>query len=244
MSQISIIARRELASYFATPTPYIFIVIFLILNGICTFYLGNFYERDQADLAPFFSFHPWLYLLLVPAISMRIWSEERKTGTIELLMTLPVSLWQAVLGKFFAAWLFISLAVALTFPIWLTVNYLGTPDNGAIVTAYLASILMAGGFLAIGCCISAASQNQVVAFIISLTACFAMLLAGTPMVLDFFSTWAPNLFISAIANLSFLKHFNNLSKGVIELSDLSYFLLVIICWLYATTILLDLKKAD
>ncbi len=220
------------------------VVLFLILNGILTFYPGGFYEREQADLAPFFGFHPWLYLLLVPAISMRIWSEERKTGSIELLMTLPVTLWQAVLGKFVAAWAFISLAVALTFPIWLTVNYLGTPDNGAIVTAYLASVLMAGGFLAIGCCISAANRNQVVAFIITIVICLIMLLAGAPMVLDFFSVWAPDLLVNAIANLSLLTHFMNLSKGVIELSDLSYFLLVIICWLYATTIVLDLKKAD
>jgi len=244
MNTIKVIAVRELRSYFATPLAYVFIVIFLALMGVFTFYLGGFYERGQADLAPFFSFHPWLYLILVPAISMRLWAEERKSGSIELLMTLPVTMLEAVLGKFLAAWSFTAVALALTFPIWVTVNYLGEPDNGVIFTAYVGSLLMAGAFLAIGACISAANRNQVVAFIITIVICFVFLLSGFPLVLNFFSGWAPQGAVDAIASLSFLTHFNSLSKGVLDLRDIVYFLLVIGAWLYANTIVLDMKKAD
>ena len=240
---IKTIAMRELRSYFATPLAYVFIVIFLALMGTFTFYLGGFYERGQADLAPFFNFHPWLYLFLVPAISMRLWAEERKSGTIELLMTLPVTMGQAVLGKFLAAWCFTALALALTFPVWITVNYLGDPDNGVIVTAYLGSLFMAGAFLAIGACISAANKNQVVAFIISVVICFLFLLSGFPLVLDAFS-WAPQALIDAVAGLSFLTHFNSLSKGVLDLRDVLYFVLVIAIWLYANTIVLNMTKGQ
>jgi ABC-2 type transport system permease protein len=244
MNTITVIATRELRSYFATPLAYVFIVIFLALMGVFTFYLGGFYERGQADLAPFFGFHPWLYLILVPAISMRLWSEERKSGSIELLMTLPVTMIEAVLGKFLAAWAFTGVTLALTFPIWITVNYLGEPDNGVIFTAYVGSLLMAGAFLAIGACISAANRNQVVAFIITIVICFIFLLSGFPLVLDFFSGWVPQAVVDAIASLSFLTHFNALSKGVLDLRDVVYFLLVIAAWLYANTIVLDMKKAD
>jgi ABC-2 type transport system permease protein len=244
MRNIGIIMRRELASYFTTPVAYVFIVIFLVLAGAFTFYLGGFFERGQADLLPFFNFHPWLYLFLVPALSMRLWSEERKSGSIELLMTLPLRRSEAVLGKFFAAWLFTTIALTLTFPIWLTVNYLGVPDNGAILTGYLGSLLMAGGFLAIGACISATTRNQVIAFILTVVVCFAFLLAGFPLVLDLFSGWAPRFLVEAIASLSFLTHFESLSRGVIELRDLLYFALVIGAWLTANAIVLDLKKAD
>ena len=244
MGAIRIIAGRELRSYFATPLAYVFIVIFLAMMGVFTFYLGGFYERGQADLTPFFNFHPWLYLFLVPAIAMRLWAEERKSGSIELLMTLPVTMWQAVLGKFLAAWLFIAVALALTFPIWLTVNYLGDPDNGVIVAAYLGSLLMAGGFLAIGACISAANRNQVVAFIVTVVICFLFMLAGFPLVLNFFSGWLPTAVLDAISGLSFLTHFSSLSKGVLDIRDVLYFLLVIAAWLYANVIVLDLKKAD
>ncbi len=244
MAVIRSIARRELRSYFATPLAYVFIVIFLALTGLFTFYLGGFYERGQADLAPFFNFHPWLYLFLVPAIAMRLWAEERKSGSVELLMTLPVTLWQAVLAKFLAAWLFIAVALALTFPIWITVNYLGDPDNGVIIAAYVGSLLMAGGFLAIGSCISAANRNQVVAFIITVVICFVFMLAGFPLVLDLFSGWLPGPLLDAVASLSFLTHFTSISKGVLDVRDVLYFLLVIGVWLVATTIVLDLKKAD
>ena len=238
------IMRRELRSYFLTPVAYVFIVIFLVLTSTFTFYLGGFYERGQADLAPFFNFHPWLYLFLVPALSMRLWAEERKSGSIELLMTLPVEIWQAVAGKFLAAWAFTGLALALTFPIWITVNYLGDPDNGVVVAAYIGSLLMAGGFLAVGSCISAATKNQVIAFILAVVACFLLLLAGFPLVLHIFSAWAPQALVDTIASLSFLTHFSSISKGVIDLRDLVYFGLLIGVMLYANAIVLQLKKAD
>src|SRR5450432_2110570 len=167
MSTIVTLFKRELASYFATPVAYVFIVIFLLLAGTFTFYFGNFFERSQADLLPFFNFHPWLYLFLVPAVGMRLWSEERKSGTIEMLLTLPVTMWQAVAGKFLAAWAFIGIALVLTFPIWITVNYLGSPDNGVIFASYIGSFLMAGAFLAVGSCISACTRSQVIAFILT-----------------------------------------------------------------------------
>jgi ABC-2 type transport system permease protein len=244
MSIISALFRRELKSYFATPVAYVFIVIFLVLMGTFTFYLGGFYERGQADLSAFFNYHPWLYLFLVPAIAMRLWAEERKTGSVELLMTLPVTPWQAVLGKYLAAWAFTGIALALTFPIWITVNYLGSPDNGAILAAYVGSFLMAGGFLAIGSCLSATTKNQVIAFVLTVVACFGFLLSGFPLVLDLFSTWAPQTIVDGIASLSFLTHFSNISKGVIDVRDLVYFALVIVVFLYANTIVLQWKQAD
>ena len=236
--------KRELGSYFATPVAYVFIVIFLALAGAFTFYLGGFYERGQADLQPFFNFHPWLYLFLVPAVSMRMWAEERKSGTIELLLTLPVTMWQAVFAKFLAAWAFIGIALLLTFPVWITVNYLGSPYNGVIFASYLGSFLMAGAFLAVGSCISAATRNQVVAFILTAAVCFLFLLAGTPLVLDFFRAFFPQGVIDAIAGLSFLSHFTSISKGVIDLRDMIYFLATIGFWLYANAVVIDLKKAD
>lgn len=244
MHNVATIFRREFASYFATPLAFVFIVIFLILVGVFAFYIGNFYERGQADLAPFFAYHPWLYLFLIPALSMRLWAEERKSGTIELLMTLPVTLWQAVLGKYLAAWLFSGVALALTFPIWITVNYLGDPDNGTILAAYIGSFLMAGGFLAIGACISATTRNQVIAFIFTVVVCFLFLLAGFALVLEMFEGWAPQPIIDAIASLSFLTHFTSISKGVIDFRDLLYFGTLIAAWLAANAIVLELKKAD
>lgn len=236
--------ERELRSYFATPVAYVFIVIFLLLSGSFTFYLGGFYERGQADLDPFFNFHPWLYLFLVPAVAMRLWADERKSGTIELLLTLPVTMWQAVLAKFLAAWCFIAIALALTFPIWLTVNYLGDPDNGAIFAGYLGSLLMAGAFLSIGACVSAATRSQAIAFILSVVICFLFLLAGFPLVLDLFRAIAPQGLVDAISGLSFLTHFHALAKGIIDMRDLIYFILSIGFWLYANAVVIDLKKAD
>lgn len=243
MRNAGIIMRRELASYFATPLAYVFILIFLVLAAAFTFYLGGFYERGQADLAPFFGFHPWLYLFLIPAVSMRLWAEERRSGSIELLMTQPITLWQAVLGKFLAAWAFAGLALALTFPIWLTVNYLGDPDNGAIVAGYLGSLLLAGGFLAVGSCMSALTKNATVAFILAVVGCFVFLLAGYPLVLDVFRAWAPQGLVDAIASLSFLTHFEAVSKGVIDLRDLLYFAMLIALFLLATAIVLDVRKS-
>ena len=242
MRNVGIIMRRELASYFATPLAYVFILIFLVLANAFAFYLGGLYERGQADLDPFFTFQPWLYLFLIPAISMKLWAEERKSGSIELLMTQPVRLWDAVLGKFLAGWIFTALALALTFPLWITVNYLGHPDNGAILAAYLGSLMLAGGFLAVGSCMSALTRSQVVAFILSVVVCFAFLLAGFPLVLDAFRGWAPQMLTDAIASLSFLTHFDSIMKGVIDLRDLLYFGMLIGFFLLATSIALELRK--
>ncbi len=244
MQAMKAVLRRELLSYFATPVAYVFIVIFLMLSAAFTFYLGGFYERGQADLQPFFVFHPWLYLFLIPAISMRLWAEERKSGTLELLLTLPISLKDAIIGKFLAAWLFAGLALALTFPIWITVNYLGDPDNGVIVAAYLGSFLMAGAYLAIGSSLSALTRNQVIAFILSVVACFGMMVTGLDMVLDFVRGWLPQGLVDAIASLSFLTHFQSISRGVVELRDVVYFLLVIALGLYANALIIEARKAD
>lgn len=243
MRNIGIIARREIGSYFGTPLAYVFIVIFLALTGALCFYLGGFLFRGQADLEPFFVYHPWLYLLLVPAIAMRLWAEERKTGTIENLMTLPISTPEAVLGKFIAAWLFCGIALTLTFPVWITVNVLGDPDNGVIVASYLGSFLMAGAFMAIGSCMSALSKNQVIAFIIAATACFLFTMSGLDLVLNFFRGWSPEWLVTTIASMSFLTHFNAVTQGVIELRDLVFFVSLITFWLFANIVIVDLRKA-
>lgn len=244
MKQLSVIFKRELGSYFATPLAYVFIVIFLVLSGVFTFYLGGFFERNQADLSPFFNFHPWLYLFLVPAIAMRLWAEERKSGSIELLMTLPITRFEAVTGKFLAAWVFAGIALLLTFPMIITVNYLGEPDNGAIFTGYFGSWLLAGSYLAIGSCMSALAKNQVIAFILAVVVSFLFIVSGFPLVLDAFSAWAPQGVLDAIASLSFLTRFEAISKGVIDLRDLLYFVTLIAAWLAATAVVVDLKKAD
>jgi ABC-2 type transport system permease protein len=242
VTPVNAVLRRELRSYFVTPVAYVFLVIFLVLAGILTFYVGDFYERGQADLQPFFMMHPWLYLILVPAITMRMWAEETKGGTLELLLTLPLTLWQAMLGKFLAAWLFIGLALALTFPIWITVNYLGSPDNGVILASYLGSWLMAGTFIAIGACLSALTRSQVVAFILTALVCVLLILVGQPQVLDFFSGALPRKLINAVAHLSMLRHFEAIARGVLDVRDLLYFLLSMVSWLLAGVLLLDLKR--
>lgn len=244
MANVWVICKRELYSYFATPIAYIFIVIFLFLSGIFTFYLGNFFGRGQADLVTFFAFHPWLYLFLIPALTMRLWAEERKSGTIELLLTLPVTMSQAVLGKFLATWIFTSAALALTFPMWLTVNYLGEPDNGVVLTSYIGSLLMAGSFIAIGSCVSALTRNQVIAFVVTVVLCLVFILSGFPLVLDFFSGWAPEFVVETISSFSFLTHFDAISKGVVDLRDIIFFGSLIAFWLFANAILLEIKKAD
>ena len=244
MRNVALILRRELASYFATPLAYVFILIFLVLANAFTFYVGGFFQLGQADLRPFFMFHPWLYLFLIPALTMKLWAEERKSGSIELLMTLPVKVWEAVLGKYLAAWIFTGIALALTFPIWLTVNYLGSPDNGVIIASYLGSLLLAGGFLAIGSCMSALTRNQVVAFILGVAACFVLLLAGYPLVLDAFRGWAPQTLIEAVASLSMLTHFQSITRGVLEARDILYFAMLIGFFLFTTAVAIDLRKAD
>ena len=227
------IVKRELASYFSTPLAYVFIVIFLMLIGSFTFYLGNFFVRGQADLNSFFAFHPWVYILLIPAVTMRLWAEERKSGTIELLMTLPLTTAQSVIGKFFAAWIFICIALILTFPIWITVNYLGQPDNGVIFAGYIGSLFMSGAYLSIGSCISAITKNQVIAFVISATVCFIFTMSGLDIVLNFFKIWAPEFLVNTISSMSFLTHFESITKGVIEIRDFLFYLSVIIfCYIY------------
>ena len=243
LHNVGAVFRRELAAYFATPLAYVYILIFLVLAAWFTFGPGGFFERGQADLEPFFVFHPWLYLFLIPAVSMRLWSDERRSGSIELLMTQPITLWQAVIGKFLAAWACAALALALTFPIWITVNYLGHPDNGAIVTGYVGSFLMAGAFLAVGSCMSALTRNTVVAFILGVAACFALLLTGLPMVLDWFRG-APPAIVDAVASLSLLTHFEAIAKGVVDLRDVFFFALTMACFLAASVMLLDLHKSD
>jgi len=243
MRNAAIIARRELAAYFATPLALVFIVIFLALTGAFAFYVGNFFGRGQADLDSFFTFHPWLYLLFIPAVAMRLWAEERKSGTIELLMTLPVTTAEAVLGKFLAAWAFCAIALALTFPMWITVNVLGDPDNGVIVASYLGSLFMAGAFLAIGSCISALTRNQVIAFIVAATVCFLFTMSGVDLVLNVFRGWAPGILVDTIASLSFLSHFRSITDGIIDLRDVVFFASLITVWLIANVIVVDLKKA-
>lgn len=236
--------RRELNGYFATPLALVFIVIFLVLAGVFTFELGGYYRGyQQADLRPFFDFHPWLYLFLIPAVAMRLWAEERKQGTIELLLTLPIDPAGAVLGKFLAAWVFAGLALSLTFPMWMTVNFLGEPDNGAIMTAYLGSFLMAGGFLAVGSAISASTKSQVIAFIVSVVVCLLLLLAGLSPVINFLKDWAPQPVIEAVTGLSFLTRFDNLSRGVIDARDILYFASLIAICLVMTSVILDSRKA-
>ena len=242
MSPVAAVVRRELRSYFVTPVAYVFLVIFLVMSGILTFYAGDFYERRQADLQPFFVMHPWLYLVLVPAVSMRMWAEEAKGGTLELLLSLPLTLGQAMVGKFVAAWLFIGLALFLTFPIWLTVNYLGSPDNGVILAGYIGSWLMAGAFLAIGACLSAVTQSQVVAFVLTMVVCFLLILVGQPQVMEFFQGALPRRLVNALAHLSMLRHFEAISRGVLDMRDLLYFVLSMAAWLMAGVLVLDLKR--
>ena len=241
--KMAVILKRELSSYFSTPIAYVFILIFLVLASVFTFYIGSFYERMQADLIPFFSFHPWLYLFLIPAISMRMWSEERNSGTLELLLTLPISKIEIILGKFLAAWLFAGLALILTFPLWISVNYLGDPDNGVVFASYIGSWLMAGSFLSIGSCMSALTRSQVVAFVLCGFITLLFVMAGFPLVLDVFRGWVPLLILDAITSLSFLTHYNSITKGVLSLNDFLYFISIIVAWLFATAIAIESKKS-
>src|SRR5499433_1617400 len=229
-----IIARREFAAYFSSPLATTFLIVFVALTGAFAFYVGGFFDRGQADLAPFFQYHPWLYLLLVPAVAMRLWAEERKSGTIELLMTLPISPWEAILGKFLAAWGFIGVALLLTLPMWITVNVLGSPDNGVILAGYVGSFLMAGAFLAVGSCISALTKNQVIAFIVAATLCFLLVMSGLELVLNVLRAWAPGFLVSAVSSMSFLSHFDRIAKGVLDLSSLVFYLSLIAFALFAT----------
>lgn len=243
MSGLVPIFKRELRGYFATPVAYVFIVIFLFLTGLFTFNVSSFYEARQADLRAFFEWHPWLYLFLIPAVAMRLWAEERKSGTIELLLTMPVGLYQTIVGKFLAAWIFVGIALALTFPVALTTIYLGDPDIAVILVGYCGSFLMAGAFLAIGICMSAATKNQVISFILAVVICLLFVLSGFPVVTSFFSAWAPGWLVEAVRSMSFLTHFSSIMRGVIALPDLVFFLSLIVGWVYACGVVLDMEKA-
>ncbi|MGH6927144.1 MAG: ABC transporter permease subunit [Dongiaceae bacterium] len=243
MRNALIIARRELVGYFASPLAYVFIVIFLALAGALGFYIGGFFARGQADLTSFFLFHPWLFMILVPAIGMRLWAEERRSGTIELLMTLPITPIEAVLGKFLAAWAFTTIALALTFPMWLTVNFLGQPDNGVIVASYIGSWLMAGAFLALSACISALTKNQVIAFVVGAAASFLFLMSGIDLVLDAFRAWAPGYLVDLVASLSFLTHFASVAKGVIGLPTVVFLVSLMLLCLFINTQVIEIEKA-
>ena len=238
-----IVARRELGGYFATPVAAVFIVIFLALQGALTFNLGNFFERNQADLAPFFNFIPWVFLLLVPAITMRLWAEERRLGTIELLLTLPITQGQAVVGKFLAAWAFCAIALALTFPFVITVNYLGAPDNGVIASGYLGALLVAGAFLSVGSALSATTKNQVIAFVLALAVCFVFAVASYPVVTDFLSRNTPVL-AELARRVSVAERFAGFTRGVIALRDVVYFASFIGFWLFLNTVIVEHRKAD
>jgi gliding motility-associated transport system permease protein len=244
MHAILTVVRRELAAYFTSPLAYVFIVIFLVLAGSLTFYVGSWLERGQADLRVFFQWHPWLYLFLVPAVGMRLWAEERKSGTIEFLMTQPISTAQAVIGKFLAAWLFVGIALVLTFPLWLTVNYLGPADNGVILAGYIGSWLMAGGMLAISAAVSALTKNQVIAFVAAAATCFLFLMSGLEMVQAFFQAWAPAFLVDTVARLSLLTGFDAIAQGVLDLRHVILFASLIVTSLLINTILVELKKGS
>jgi ABC-2 type transport system permease protein len=244
MANTLVLFKRELSGYFTTPVAYVFIFFFLVLLGGLTFFLGNFFGNEQASLQAFFTWHPWIYLFFVPAIAMRLWAEERKSGTIELLMTLPVTTAQAVVAKFAAAWAFVGIALVLTFPMVLTVNYLGDPDNGVIAASYVGSWLMAGAYLAIGACISAATKNQVIAFVISVFVCFALILAGFAFVTDWAAAVLPAVVVDAVRSLSFMTHFDSITKGVIDARDLLFYLSVMVCFLIANALVVQTTKAE
>lgn len=243
MRGIRTIVKRELASYFASPIAYVFLVIFLLLTGFFTFTAGNFFERGEASLAAFFGWHPWLYLVLVPAVGMRLWAEERRSGTLELLLTMPIAPWQAIVAKFVASWLFLALALALTFPAVVTVNVLGEPDNGVIAAGYLGSFLLAGAYLAITCLTSAMTRNQVVAFILSVVICLFLILAGFNPVTDLLVRWASPAVVDTVAAFSVVTHFDAFQRGVIDLRDLVFFLSVIGFALFATSVVIRGHRA-
>jgi ABC-2 type transport system permease protein len=243
-ANIKTITKRELGAYFSSPLAYVFIIIFLLLSGIFTFLFGGFFERGQASLTlPFFVWHPWFYLFLVPAVAMRLWAEERRLGTIELLLTMPITAWQAIVGKFLASWLFLGLALALTFPIWLTVNYLGDPDNGVIFAAYLGSWLMAGAYLAVSCITSAMTRTQVVSFIVSVVICLVLILIGIPVVMETVSGWIGSFLANLLGSFSFLTRFEGFQKGVLDSRDVIFFLSIIVFSLFTTGVILRGRRA-
>lgn len=244
MHNIWVLFQRELKSYFITPIAYVFITIFLLMNGIFTFYIGNFFQRGIADLVPFFSAHPWIYMIFIPAITMRLWAEEKKLGTIELLFTLPITTMQAVVSKILAAWCFIIIALLLTFPLFLAVNYLGNPDNGVILAGYFGSILMAGAFVTIGACISSITNNQVIAFVASFLVCLLFNVTGFNLVTDYLNQILPGYLVDVLRSFSFLTNFDVIVKGLIDIKVLIYFSSLILTWILINIIVLETNKVN
>ena len=244
MKNAMTIAKRELASYFASPVAYVFLVIFLVLTGFFTFMMGNFFARNDASLLSFFVWHPWLYMLLVPAVGMRLWSEEQRMGTLELLFTMPITPAQAIWGKFIAGWIFLGVALLLTLPMVFTVYYLGEPDGGPMLTGYLGSFLMAGCYLAISGMTSALTRNQVISFITSVVICLLLVLAGYPPVTNILLKWgAPNALVEFAAGLSVVFHFESMQRGVLDIRDLIYFLSLIAFAIFTTGVVLKSKRS-
>jgi ABC-2 type transport system permease protein len=242
-TNIKAITKRELGGYFSSPVAYVFLVIFLLLTGFFTFTVGEFFGRGEASLVSFFTWHPWLYLFLVPAVGMRLWSEERRLHTIELLLTMPITTWQAIVGKFLASWLFLTLALALTFPVWITVNWLGNPDNGVIVAGYVGSAMLSGAYLAISCMTSAMTRNQVISFIVSVMICLFLVLAGFTPVTDLLVRWANPVFVQTVAAFSVMTHFDGFQRGVIDLRDVAFFASVIGFALFTTGVIIRSHRA-
>jgi ABC-2 type transport system permease protein len=242
-NNIKAITKRELGGYFTSPIAYVFLIIFLLLTGFFTFTIGNFFERGEASLVSFFTWHPWLYLFLVPAVGMRLWSEERRLGTMELLLTMPLTTWQAIIGKFLASWLFLALALALTFPVWITVNWLGAPDNGIIAAGYVGSLFLAGSYLAISCMTSALTRNQVISFILSVMICLFLILAGYTPVTDLLVRFASPVVVDIIAAFSVMTHFEGFQRGVIDLRDFLFFASVIGFALFTTGVIIRSQRA-
>jgi gliding motility-associated transport system permease protein len=240
---IKAIMKRELGGYFTSPIAYVFLVIFLILTGFFTFTVGNFFERGEASLVSFFTWHPWLYLFLVPAVGMRLWSEERRLGTMELLLSMPITTWQAIVGKFLASWLFLALALALTFPVIITVNYLGHPDNGVIVAGYVGSLMLSGAYLAISCMTSALTRNQVISFIISVVICLFLILAGYTPVTDLLTRWANPVIVNVIAAFSVMTHFEGFQRGVLDTRDIIFFVSLMGFALFTTGVIIRNQRA-
>lgn len=242
-NNINAIMKRELGGYFTSPIAYVFLIIFLLLTGFFTFTIGNFFERGEASLVSFFTWHPWLYLFLVPAVGMRLWSEERRLGTMELLLTMPLTTWQAIIGKFLASWAFLALALLLTFPVWITVNWLGSPDNGIIVAGYAGSLFLAGSYLAISCMTSALTRNQVISFILSVMICLFLILAGYTPVTDLLTRFASPVVVDIIAAFSVMTHFEGFQRGVIDLRDIVFFASVIGFALFTTGVIIRSQRA-
>ncbi|MEO5863380.1 MAG: ABC transporter permease subunit [Burkholderiales bacterium] len=242
-NNVKAIAKRELGAYFSSPVAYVFIVIFLLLAGFFTFNVGQFFQIGEASLTPFFYWHPWLYLFLVPAVGMRLWSEERRLGTLELLLTMPISTWQAILGKFLASWAFLAIALLLTFPIIITVNYLGDPDNGIVFAGYVGSLLLAGAYLSISSMTSAMTRNQVVSFIVSVVICLFLIIAGFGPVTDLLTNWGSPGLVDAVASFSVITHFDPFQKGLIDLRDVIFFLSIMVFALFTTGVIIRAHRA-